>query len=224
MAAIRRVEDVLGTGGGAEPQRHLDALRAAVQAGGEAAQRDQQILDRLVDIRSAKADDPEGTDTEAAYADASKDAGIDVAALLPAAAAEQIKARPPAAALALAVALDDWAAVRRRRRSDRAGAKRLSDAGAGSGGGLGSWRAWTSARAGDQTERSVRLTAQRAAARARGWTALGAVSLNLLGTALESSGDPAAAETVLRARGALIPATSGSTMTWRRCARNGTEA
>ena len=74
-----------------------------------------RLLDRLVDIRSARADDPDGSATDAAYADAFKEAGIDLAALPPAAAGEQIKARPPATALALAVALDDWAAVRRRR-------------------------------------------------------------------------------------------------------------
>ena len=99
-----------------------------MQAGSDGAERDRRLLDRLVDIRSAKADDPDGSATDAAYADAFQEAGIDLAALPPAEAGARIKARPPATALALAAALDDWAAVRRRSRGDRIGAKRLSDA------------------------------------------------------------------------------------------------
>ena len=89
------------------------ALRARSQAGADAAERDRTLLDRLVDIRSAKADDPDGSATDAAYADAFREAGLDLAALPPAEAGARIKARPPAVALALAAALDDWAAVRR---------------------------------------------------------------------------------------------------------------
>ena len=198
LAATRRVEDVLGTGTGGDPEtrRQSDALRTEVQAGSDGAERDRRLLDRLVDIRSAKADDRDGSATDAAYADAFKEGGIDLAALPPAEAGAQIKARPPATAQALAVALDDWAAVRRRNRGDPAGAKRLSDAARVAD--PDPWRRDLRA-ALDQTDSSARLTALQAAARSARFDALGAVSLDLLGTALDSSGDPAAAETVLRA-------------------------
>ena len=45
------------------------------------AENDQKLLARLVDIRSAKADDPDGSMTDAEYADAFREAGIDVASL-----------------------------------------------------------------------------------------------------------------------------------------------
>ena len=80
----------------------------------------QDLLDRLVDIRSAEADDPDGSETDAAYAEAFREAGIDLASLPPAEAGAKIKARPPSVATALAAALDDWAAIRRSKRKDAA--------------------------------------------------------------------------------------------------------
>jgi tetratricopeptide (TPR) repeat protein len=196
-AAIRRVDDLLGTGtsSGAATRGQLAALRAEVQAGSDAAEHDRRLLDRLVDIRSAEADDPDGNATDAAYADAFKERGIDLAVLLPAAAGATIKARPPATPQALAVALDDWAAVRWRR-GDRLGAQRLSEAARVAD--PDTWRRDLRASL-YQTDRSARLTALQAAARSARFDALGAVSLDLLGSALDSSGDPATAETVLRA-------------------------
>jgi tetratricopeptide (TPR) repeat protein len=166
-----------------------------VKAGSDAAERDRRMLDRLVDIRSAKSDDPDGNATDAAYADAFKERGIDLTALPPAAAGKQIKARPPATAQALAVALDDWAAVRWRRRGDRPGAQRLSEAARVAD--PNPWRRDLRA-ALYHADSSAGLTALQAAARSARFDALGAVSLDLLGTALDSSGDPATAETVLR--------------------------
>ena len=87
-----------------------------------AAERDRALLDRLVDIRSAEADDQGGSSTDAAYADAFREAGLDAAALPAEDAAKQIRARPPAVATTLAAAVDDWAAIRRDRKKDRAGA------------------------------------------------------------------------------------------------------
>ena len=77
---------------------------------------------------SAEADDPDGSVTDAAYADAFREAGIDLASLPPAEAGAKIRARPPSVALALAAALDDWAAIRRgkRRRRRRGGAAERS--------------------------------------------------------------------------------------------------
>ena len=56
------------------------------------------LLDRLVDIRSAEADDPDGSATDAAYADAFREAGLDLAPWRPAEAGARIRARPPAVA------------------------------------------------------------------------------------------------------------------------------
>ena len=70
----------------------------------------------MVDIRSAEADDPDGSASDAAYARAFRDAGLDVDALGPEAAAARIRARPAGVALALAAALDDWANRRRKAR------------------------------------------------------------------------------------------------------------
>ena len=68
-----------------EPRRpRLLALREEIQAGLDAAQRDKTLLDRLVDIRSAEADDQDGSISDRDYADAFREAGIDVARLSPA--------------------------------------------------------------------------------------------------------------------------------------------
>jgi serine/threonine-protein kinase len=198
LAAIRRVEEALGTGTGGDVKvrQQSDALRAEVRAGSDRAERAHRLLERLIDIRSAKADDPDGSATDAAYADAFQQAGIDLAALPSAEVGAAIKAHAPATRLALAATLDDWAAVRRSRRGDKAGAKQLSDAARSAD--PDPWRR-DLRDALDQTDKSARLTALQATARSAQWDALGAVSLDLLGTALDHSGDPAAAETVLRA-------------------------
>ncbi len=95
------------------PRPPAGSAHGRSRPGCDAAQRDRALLDRLVDIRTAKADDPDGSATDAAYADAFREAGIDLATLPPAEAGAKIKARPPSVALALAAALDDWAAMRR---------------------------------------------------------------------------------------------------------------
>jgi serine/threonine-protein kinase len=198
LAAIRRVEDAVVSGGasGAETRGQLAALRDEVEAGRNAAERDRRLLDRLADIRSAKGHDFDGTVTDADYADAFQDAGIDVTALPPAEAGKRIKARPQATALALAAAIDDWAGVRRRWRDDLAGAKRLSEAASVSD--PDPWREKLRV-ALDLTDRSARLTALQAAARSAPFDALSPVTLYLLAKGLENSGDAAAAETVFRA-------------------------
>jgi serine/threonine-protein kinase len=195
LAAVRRVEDALGSGGG-DARGQLAVLRAEVQAGLDAAERDRRLLDRLAGIRSAKGDDLEGTVSDADYADTFKEAGIDVAALPPAETGKRIAARPSATALALAAALDDWADVRRRKRSDLAGAKRLSEAAQVAD--PDPWRGKLRAALG-QTDTPARLTALQAAYQSARIDALGPVTLNLLARGLDSSGDAAAAETVLRA-------------------------
>jgi serine/threonine-protein kinase len=194
MAAVQQAEGALGNE--SEARRRLAALRDEVQAGADAVDRDRVLHDRLVDIRSAKADDPDGSATDAAYADAFREAGLDLATLAPAEAGAKIKARPPAVALALAAALDDWAAVRRGLRNDVTGAARLTPVALAAD--PDPWRNDLRV-ALDQPDKSARLTALQALAKTTRFDELGAVSLDLLGSALMKAGDATAAEAVLRA-------------------------
>src|SRR5262245_9841507 len=194
LAAIDQAESALG--GDALARGRLGALRDDVQAGAQAADRDRRLLDRLVDIRSAKADDPEGSSTDADYADAFRGADLDIVALPSAEAAARISGRPPAVAEALVSAVDDWASVRRDRREDKAGARRLSEIAGGA-----DSDPWRNAlrTALDQPDRAARLAALKGVVREAEFDELGPVSLDLLGSALDAAGDRAAAEAVLRA-------------------------
>ncbi len=66
-------------------------LQKAIDDGLKAAQRDKALLDRLVDIRSAEADDPDGSISDNDYADAFRAAGIDLAGLAAAEAGARIR-------------------------------------------------------------------------------------------------------------------------------------
>jgi serine/threonine-protein kinase len=194
LAALDQADSALG--GEALAQGRLGALRAEVQAGAQAADRDRRLLDRLIDIRSGRVDDWDGYATDAGYADAFRAAGLDIVALSPAEAAARIKGRPPAVATALVSALDDWAAVRRGRRGDRAGARRLSET--ASGADPDPWR--TGLRTAlNQPDRAARSTALKGLFREARLDELGPVSLVLLGSNLDATGDHAAGEAVLRA-------------------------
>jgi serine/threonine-protein kinase len=203
VAAAWKVEALLEPGVDPSLRQQTETLLAEVCAGEgqaeaavRAAERDRVLQDRLVDIRSARADDPYGTATDAAYAEAFREAGIDVAGLPPAEAGARLRARPPAVALALAAALDDWAAVRRDKRKDMTGATRLTEAAQVAD--PDPWRQQLRA-ALALPDKEARLAALRVAARTARLDELGAVSLDLLGTALSAAGDAAAAEKVLRA-------------------------
>ena len=124
LAAVGQVEPA----GDPTTRAQLLALQQEIQAGLQAARRDKALIDRLVDIRSAQADDRDGSDTDAAYGDAFRDSRIDLATLAPAEVGAKIKARPSSVALAMAGALDDWAAIRRGKRANAIGAAQLSDA------------------------------------------------------------------------------------------------
>ena len=88
--ALANPEDLVALAGGAGRRRsrrkpaamraldRLLALRPEIQAGLDAARRDRTLLDRLIDIRSAEADDRDGSSTEAAYAEAFREAGLDL--------------------------------------------------------------------------------------------------------------------------------------------------
>ncbi len=171
----------------------VERQQATAKAG--AADRDRKLMDRLVDIRSAEADDQGGWSTDAAYADAFREAGLDVAALSADEAGKQIGARPPEVVTALAAALDDWAAVRRDRKKNRAGAAALSDlAGAAD---PDPWRVGLR-RALDLPDRAARLEALRRLAKDTPFGTLSPISLDLLGRALKDAGDPDGAVAVLR--------------------------
>ncbi len=199
--AAEKARDRLEPGVEPELRKQVEDLRAEVvaereqaQAAARAADRDRRLLDRLVDIRSAEADDRGGWSTDAAYADAFREAGLDVAALPEAEAAQRIRARPPEVVTRLAAAVDDWAAIRRDRQQNRAGAAALSAvAGAAD---PDTWRV-DLRRALDLPAQAARLEALRGLAKATPAETLGPISLDLLGRALKDAGDPIGAEAVL---------------------------
>jgi serine/threonine protein kinase len=119
-----------------EARQRLAALTRDIKAGNAAARADQELLARLVQLRSVGAeslendwrrfDAPDGSIHDAAYKEAFREAGLDVDVLGPEAAAARIRSRPEQIALALAAALDDWAAQRRLvRRHDEVAWRRL---------------------------------------------------------------------------------------------------
>jgi serine/threonine-protein kinase len=91
----------------------LATLRKEVWTGLAAAEADRSLLGQLVDIRSAQADDMDGSATNASYARAFADAGIDPDSSDPPVAGARVAGRPAPVAAALVAALDDWAAARR---------------------------------------------------------------------------------------------------------------
>jgi tetratricopeptide (TPR) repeat protein len=126
VEAVKRAEDLLGPLIDGESRRRVRELGAQVASAAKAAERDAALLRETVDIHSAEADDPDGSASEAAYSQAFRTAEIDIDAMGPQAAGAEIKARPKGVALALAAALDDWAAHRRMARpKDTDGWKRL---------------------------------------------------------------------------------------------------
>jgi serine/threonine-protein kinase len=200
LAAIDQADRAIGDDGPARGR--IAALRAEVQEGAGAAERDRQLLDRLVDIRSTEADDQGGWTTDTAYADAFRQAGLDIAALPTEEAARRIRARPQRVATALAIAVDDWAAVRRDRKKDAAGASALSALAVAAD--PDPWRLGLR-RALDLPGPAARLEALRRMAGDAPSDTMGPISLDLLGRALKDAGDPTGAEAVLRQAQRLHP-------------------
>jgi tetratricopeptide (TPR) repeat protein len=185
-ALLAQVESLLDT---------VTAEKSEAESVARAAESEHIVVDKLVDIRSAKADDPDGSMTDAAYADAFREAGIDVAAQPPAEVGARIKVRASAVAAALTAALDDWSSVRRLRRSDRPGALRLVQV--ANAADPDSWRVGLR-RAIDLSDRVSRAKALRDLAASTNPETAPAVDLNLLGTALSEIGEASAAEDMLR--------------------------
>jgi len=161
----------------------------------EADRRDRRTLAELVEIRSAEADDRSGWGTDATYAAAFHAAGLDADRRPTAEVAAAIRARPPSVAVELAAAIDNWAAVRRDRRRDRAGAASLSALARAAD--PDPWRNGLRD-ALDRPEQETRRSALRKMANAAPLDQLGPISLDLLGRALNDAGELAAAESVLR--------------------------
>jgi serine/threonine-protein kinase len=116
LDAARAVERLAADARDERTRRQIRWLVEDVRPTAEAAAADRKLLDAVVDIRSAKADDRDGSASDAAYAAAFRAGGYDVDAIGPQGASARIRSRPAGVALALAAALDDWAGERRRAR------------------------------------------------------------------------------------------------------------
>ena len=128
--AAEKARDLLEPGVEPALRKQVEELAAEWRSSGSRPSRGgrpthRTLMDRLVDIRSAEADDRGGWTTDPAYADAFREAGLDVAALSAEEAAKRIQDRPPEVATILAAAVDDWAAIRRDRKKNHVGAAKL---------------------------------------------------------------------------------------------------
>ncbi len=103
LAALERAE-------GRGPE--VEALRDEIQAGLDEAERGVRLRQELVEVRANQQDvGAEGTD--AAYAAAFRDAGLDLDALEPDEFARRLGRQPAAVVIEVSAFLDDWSAVRR---------------------------------------------------------------------------------------------------------------
>jgi serine/threonine-protein kinase len=186
----RGAADGARASGDAALRRRADAIRAEVE-------RASTLLTALVEIGDDAPSDLDGLAPELAYAAAFRAAGFDPDALGAAEAGARIERMPAPIARVCASALDDWAALRRGRRHDPAGARRL--VAVASAADPDPWRARLREALG-QADRGVRLAALRGLAQADDGEvdALPATSLGLLGAALAESGAREAAVDLLR--------------------------
>ena len=200
--AARAVERLLAQAPD-EPSRSraITLVREVTQATAAAAN-DQKLLAGLVDVRSSRAEDPDGSRTDAAYADAFHEGGIDIGALPADQLGAKIRARPEAVRIAQAAALDDWAAVRRSARGDEAGARWILNVARSAD--PDPWR--NRLRVVLETSSSPEsLRRLRDLAKSARMEELPTVSVDLLGRSLLALGDPMAAVTVLRQGQSLYP-------------------
>jgi serine/threonine-protein kinase len=118
VARWEKAREVLGRAAeelGPSAEAPLAEMRREVEAGLGAAEADRDLLARLVDIRSAQADDLDGWSTDAAYAAAFATAGIDPDGGPATEVGALVARRPEPVARAVVTALDHWAEVRRQR-------------------------------------------------------------------------------------------------------------
>jgi serine/threonine protein kinase/Flp pilus assembly protein TadD len=132
LAAAKRARGILATGESTpELQQRVDALLQELEAGEKAARqaaeqlgRDRRLVSRLAEIRSGKEEWATLVHSDAEYAAAFRDYGIDLDALSVAEAAARIQLRPAVAA-ELVGALDDWVGERRGRMAPEASWQKL---------------------------------------------------------------------------------------------------
>jgi eukaryotic-like serine/threonine-protein kinase len=199
--AVRRALAVAHDARDAATRDRVAMLSERVGKQSGAAESDARLLDRLDEVREA-IDDIAPAQTEAAYATEFRAAGLVPDTRTPEELGRAIARRPPRTAVALAVALDHWAALRFEQ-GDRASARRITAV----------------ARAADPDEYRGRLRTalmepsaqvRRAAlgdlARSAQTAELPPVTAALLGAGLLHVGDPVAAESVLRSAQRRNPA------------------
>jgi serine/threonine-protein kinase len=200
--AAQAVERLLADAPDGPDGRRASDLARKVTRSAAAAENDQKLLDRLVEVRSARADDADGSTPLVDYEDAFRDAGIDVASLSPAQAAARILARPAAVRVAFAAALDDWAAVTRGAGGDKAAGQRLTEAAR-----LSDPDPWRNRlrQVLDAPANPQRLSNLKDLATSARLETLPAASVHLLGTTLVNLGDPAGGAAILREGQRLHP-------------------
>ncbi len=125
--AVERARTALAEAGDIASRQQLAALDAQVAVGAQAADRDHLLLEKLIDIRSAYADDPDGSATDIAYLEAFRAGEVDVDRITSQTAAARIAARPESVRQALVTALDHWTTVRRRGKSKLVAIARAAD-------------------------------------------------------------------------------------------------
>jgi eukaryotic-like serine/threonine-protein kinase len=191
--AVRRLLPVVDDARDSVTRNRVATLGKRVPKLAQAAEADAKLLERLALVRDAMDEIP-ATQTEAAYAAAFQAAGLDPHTQTPDQAGGAIARRPARTAVALAVALDHWAALRLDL-GDRSSAGRITAV----------------ARAADPDQFRGRLRTalmeprgqmRQAAlldlARSPAAAELPPVTSALLGAGLLRVGDPVAAESVLR--------------------------
>ncbi len=196
------MRDLLAPGVNPDFRRQVEDLVVQVaaewrraEAAANAADRDRRLLDRLVEIRLAEADDWGGSITDLAYADALREAGLDVLGKPTDEAAAAIRSITTQPMPVVAAALDDWAAVRRDKKKDQAGAAAISAVARAAD--PDPWRIRLRT-ALDLPGQTARLAVLKDLAKAAPFDVAGPVGLDLLGRALRDAGDPSDAEAVLR--------------------------
>ena len=193
--AVRAAERLMADARDEHTRVRLVTLLESVTNSEKAAFADRKLLEDLIDIRSAKADDEGGSRTDAMCTAAFQLAGLDLNVLPPNEAGAKIRARPAAVAVTIVAAIDDWAAVRRTKMGDRKGGARLAEVARAAD--SDPWRAGLR-NALDLADQAQRLEALRGLARDAKVDELAPVSLDLLGSALLDGRDPETAEHLLR--------------------------
>jgi serine/threonine protein kinase/Flp pilus assembly protein TadD len=191
--AVRRLVPMMEDARDAATRRRAAALRTQVETLADAAEADARLVRRLAEVREA-IDEIPAAETEAAYAAAFQAAGLVPDTDPSDEIGRAIANRPPGTAVALAVALDHWAALRRDL-GDRSSADRITAVTRAADPDLYRGRLRTALM---EPNADARRAALRELARSGQGAELPPVTSALLGAGLLHAGDPIAAESVLR--------------------------